>query len=66
MATSGTGISGSATFTANQSDASKFTVTLNSSTAGNRSANQVVLAAATGQINSTKYAITNAATVKAS
>ena len=65
MNTSGTGISGSQTFTANQSTAATFTVTLDSSVAGNRGANKVVLAAAAGQINSEKYAITSGATVKA-
>ena len=65
MNTSGTGISGSQTFTANQSTAATFTVTLDSSAAGNRGANKVVLAAAAGQINSEKYAITSGATVKA-
>lgn len=65
MNTSGTGLSGSASFTANQSGSSTFTVALNSSSAGNRSANQVVLAAAAGQINSTKYTITSGDTVKA-
>ena len=44
---------------------SDFTVTLDSSAAGNRAANKVVLAAAAGQINSEKYAITSGATVKA-
>lgn len=65
MSTSGTGISGSDTFTANQSSNTTFTVTLDSSSAGNRAANKVVLASAAGQINSTKYAITSGATVKA-
>ena len=65
MNTSGTGISGSQTFTANQSTAATFTVTLDSSAGGNRAANKVVLAAAAGQINSEKYAITSGTTVKA-
>lgn len=60
MSTSGTGVSGSATFTANQSTASTFTVTLDSSAAGNRGANKVVLAKAVGQIDSDKFTVTNA------
>ena len=65
MNTSGTGISGSQTFTANQSTTATFTVTLDSSAAGNRAANKVVLAAAAGRIDSEKFAITSGATVKA-
>lgn len=60
MGTSGTGVSGSATFTANQSSASTFTVTLDSSAAGNRGANKVVLAKAAGQIDSEKFTVTSA------
>ena len=62
--TSGTGVSGSATFTANQSGNSTFTVTLDSSAAGNRAANKVVLAKAAGQIDSDKFAVTSAGTKK--
>lgn len=63
--TNGTGISGSATFGANQSGNSTFTVTLDSSTAGNRGANKVVLAKAAGQIDSDKFTVTSAGTTKA-
>lgn len=63
--TNGTGISGSATFGANQSGNSTFTVTLDSSTAGNRGANKVVLAKADGQIDSDKFTVTSAGTTKA-
>ena len=66
LGTSGTGISGSASFTANQSDGSTFTVTLDSSAAGNRGANKVVLAKAAGQIDSDKFTVTSAGTAKAS
>lgn len=65
LATNGTGISGSATFTANQSGNSAFTVTLDSSAAGNRGANKVVLAKAAGQIDSDKFTVTSAGTTKA-
>jgi hypothetical protein len=64
MSTSGTGVSGSATFTANQSTASTFTVTLDSSAAGNRGANKVVLAKAAGQIDSDKFTVTSSGTTK--
>ena len=64
LATSGTGVSGSATFTANQSGNSTFTVTLDSSAAGNRAANKVVLAKAAGQIDSDKFTVTSAGTTK--
>ena len=64
MNTSGTGVSGSATFTANQSGNSTFTVTLDSSAAGNRAANKVVLAKAAGQIDSDKFTVTSAGTTK--
>lgn len=64
MSTSGTGVSGSATFTANQSGNSTFTVTLDSSAAGNRAANKVVLAKAVGQIDSDKFTVTSAGTTK--
>ena len=63
--TNGTGVSGSATFGANQSGNSTFTVTLDSSTAGNRGANKVVLAKAAGQIDSDKFTVTSAGTTKA-
>ena len=64
MNTSGTGVSGSATFTANQNGNSTFTVTLDSSAAGNRGANKVVLAKAAGQIDSDKFTVTSAGTTK--
>jgi hypothetical protein len=64
LSTSGTGVSGSATFTANQSTASTFTVTLDSSAAGNRGANKVVLAKAAGRIDSDKFTVTSAGTTK--
>lgn len=64
MKTSGTGVSGSATFTANQSTSSTFTVTLDSSAAGNRGANKVVLAKAVGQIDSDKFTVTSSGTTK--
>ena len=65
MSTSGTGISGgSTTFTANQSTAATFTVTLDSSAEGNRGANKVVVAKAGGQINSEKYTVTSGTTAK--
>lgn len=63
--TNGTGVSGSATFGANQSGNSTFTVTLDSSAAGNRAANKVVLAKAAGQIDSDKFTVTSAGTTKA-
>lgn len=58
LGVSGTGISGSASFTANSSTDQTFTVTLDSSADGNRAANKVVLSKAAGQINSEKYTIT--------
>ena len=58
ISTSGTGLSGG-TITGTG------TITLNSSAEGNRTANQVVIAKANGQINSEKLAITSGATVKA-
>lgn len=64
MNTSGTGISGSQTFTANQSTAATFTVTLDSSAAGNRGANKVVLSKAAGQIDSDKFTVTSAGVTK--
>jgi hypothetical protein len=56
---SGKGLSGTNSFTLNQSSAKNITLTLDSSTAGNRTAEQVVIASAKGQIDSEKYAITN-------
>lgn len=65
MNTSGTGLSGSASFTANQSGNSTFTVTINSSTAGNRAANTIVAASAAGTISSEKFNLTSSGTSKA-
>lgn len=59
ISTSGKGLSGSDYFNLNQSSNKTITITLDSSTAGNRTAEQVVIAKADGQINSMKYAITN-------
>jgi hypothetical protein len=59
LQTTGQGISSETTnFTANQSSNATFAITLNSSSAGNRDANQVVIASAQGTINSAKYTIT--------
>ena len=65
MNTSGTGLSGSQTFTSNQSSAATFTVTIDSSAAGDRAANKVVLAKAAGQIDSDKFTITSSGATKA-
>jgi hypothetical protein len=51
--------SGAGYFTLNQNSDTDISLALNSSAAGNRAAETVVIAAAEGQINSMKYAITN-------
>lgn len=64
---SGKGLSGTNSFTLNQNSDKTITLTLDSSASGNRTAEKVVIAAADGQIDSMKYAITNdSGTVKAS
>ena len=62
MAVSGTGLSlgTTKTFTANQSTNATITYTIDSSAAGNRGANKVVLAKAAGQIDSDKFTVTSA------
>lgn len=62
MNTSGTGLTGSASFSANASSEATFTVAIDSSAAGNRAKNKVVLAKNDGQINSVKYSVTAAGT----
>lgn len=65
MSTSGTGISGSATFTANSAENKTFTVTLNSNAEGNRTQGQVVIAKDTGLVAMDKVAISYNTSTKA-
>ena len=65
MNTSGTGISGSQTFTANQSTDATFTVTLNSNAEGTRTQGQVVIAKDTGLVAIDKLAISYNTSTKA-
>lgn len=68
ISTSGTGIgigSTNASFKANASSNATIQIALDSSAAGNRSKNQVVLAAEAGQINSEKFTVTSSGTAKA-
>ena len=65
MGTSGTGISGSATFTANSNKDATFTVTLNSNAEGNRTQGQVVIAKDTGLVAIDKLAISHNTSTKA-
>jgi hypothetical protein len=65
MSTDGTGISGSATFTANSNEDKEFTVTLDSSAEGNRTQGQVVIAKDTGLVAIDKLAISYNTSTKA-
>jgi hypothetical protein len=65
MSTSGTGISGSATFTANSAENKTFTVTLDSSAEGNRGQGKVVIAKDTGLVAIDKLAISYDTSTKA-
>lgn len=65
MSTSGTGLSGSATFTANSNKDATFTVTLDSNAEGTRAQGQVVIAKDTGLVAIDKLAISYNTSTKA-
>lgn len=63
--TTGTGISASGSFTANQETNSELSITLNSNSEGNRTVGQVVIAKDTGVIATDKLAISHNTSTKA-